>query len=324
MNDASKVRFGSTDLKVSRLCQGTAFRNMPREDQPRGVRVLQHCLDRGVNFFDSAIAYGWGGAEACLGRAVAGRREQAVICTKVPSSHPPEEFGGSGEFAAYTESRLTEQLEGSLRRLNTDYVDLYLLHSVEKMGTPPTEIAAAMDRLVKSGKARHWGVSGHSGRQVQEYLDLTEELGLTPPAGTQDYYNIAGESRTQVGQPRMEPLERGLFPVVREAALGTMAFGPMDSGCLAPGRESEAGPALTELIQAIDSVAAGLGAERASVCVAWVLTHPEVTSVLAGSESEEHVDHNLAGTTLDLPDDAVATLKAANTQYRRRQLEENP
>ena len=319
----SQVTFGSTDLQVSRLCQGTAFRNIPREDLPKGVKVLRHCLDRGVNFFDSAIAYGWGGAESCLGTAVAGRRDRAVICTKVPASHAPVEFGGSGEPAAFPESYLTEQLEGSLRRLQTDYVDLYLLHHRDKNGTTAREIATTMDGLVKSGKIRYWGVSGHKGAEVQEYLDLTESMGLAPPAGTEDYYNIAGESRTAEGEPRMALLEQDLFPVLRQAGMGLLAFSPVDCGALAPGRENQAGPALSGLIEVIDAVAADLGAERASVCVAWVLTHPEATSVLAGSESEEHVDHNLAGTLLDLPEEALATLNRANAEYRRRQLEEN-
>ena len=322
-DDVPKVRFGSTDLQVSRLCQGTAFRNMPREDLPNGVKVLRHCLDVGVNFFDSAIAYGWGGAETCLGTAVAGRRDQAVICTKAPASHPPVEFGGSGEPVAFTESFLTTQLEGSLRRLQTDYVDLYLLHQPDKMGTPAADIATAMDRLVESGKIRYWGVSNHDRLQVQEYLDLAKAMGTTPPAGTEDYYNIAGESRTPAGEPRMERLERELFPVLRQAGMGLLSFSPMDCGSLAPGRENEASPELADLIEAIDAVATDLGAARAAVCVAWVLSHREVTSVLAGSESEEHVDHNLAGTRLQLPEQALASLNQANADYRRRQFENN-
>ena len=96
------VRFGQTDLYVSRLCQGTAFRNMPRAaDNPMGLRVLQHCLEVGVNFFDSSNAYGWGGAEETLGKAIVGRRDQAVICTKVAASYAPEKEEQSGETGAF-------------------------------------------------------------------------------------------------------------------------------------------------------------------------------------------------------------------------------
>ena len=79
-----RVPFGHTNLQVSRLCQGTAFRHLPRADSPEGLAVLHHCFDQGINFFDSAQAYGWGGAEEVLGRAIVGRRDQVVICTKVP------------------------------------------------------------------------------------------------------------------------------------------------------------------------------------------------------------------------------------------------
>ena len=92
------VRFGQTDLHVSRLCQGTAFRNMPRAaDNLMGLRVLQYCVDVGVNFFDSSNAYGWGGAEKTLGKAISGRRDQVVICTKVAASYAPEKEGSPGE-----------------------------------------------------------------------------------------------------------------------------------------------------------------------------------------------------------------------------------
>ena len=129
---------------------------MPRADDPRGLEVLHHCLERGVNFFDSAIAYGWGGAETVLGKAIAGRRDQAIICTKVPALQAPVEFGGSGEPAVFTREYLFEQAEGSLARLGTDYLDLFLLHQPDKV-TPAAEIIGPMDELVQSGKVRYWG-----------------------------------------------------------------------------------------------------------------------------------------------------------------------
>ena len=127
------VRFGQTDLYVSRLCQGTAFRNMPREVDTMGLRVLQHCIEVGVNFFDSSNAYGWGGAEENLGKAIAGRRDQVVICTKVAASYAPEKEDSPGKPARFTRDFLFEQAEGSLRRLQTDYIDLYLLHQPDKV-----------------------------------------------------------------------------------------------------------------------------------------------------------------------------------------------
>ena len=319
---ASLVRFGQTDLHVSRLCQGTAFRHLPRADDPRGLQVLHHCLDRGVNFFDSAQAYGWGGAEQVLGKAIAGRRDQVIICTKVPPTHKPEREGDPGKPARFTRDYLFQQVEGSLQRLGTDYLDLYLLHQPDKV-TPAAEIIEPMDELVRAGKIRYWGVSNHSGIQVSEYVELAKTTGKAPIAGTEDYYNIAGENRNPEGESRMLKLEQELFPVLRRAGLGLLAFSPIDCGYLAPGREGEASAPLAALIQVLDQVAGDLGVARASVCVAWMLTHPEVTSVLAGSESPEHVDHNLAGIELELPPEALETLNAASARYREEQIEEN-
>ena len=315
------VRFGPTDLYVSRLCQGTAFRNMPRAaDNPMGLRVLQHCIDVGVNFFDSSNAYGWGGAEETLGKAIVGRRDQVVICTKVAASYAPEKEDSPGEPARFTRDFLAQQAEGSLKRLQTDYIDLYLLHQPDKV-TPATEVVNSMDALVQSGKIRHWGVSNHSVAQVSEYVELGRSTGKAPIAGTEDYYNIAGESLTDAGDSRVQQMEQEMFPVLRESGLGLLAFSPLDTGHLVPGRDIDPDTPLATLIDVLDRVAQDLHVSRATICVAWVLTHPEVTSVLAGAERLEHVEDNFAGTQIVLPDEALSTLNAASAAYREQQAE---
>ena len=314
---APRVRFGNTDLYVSRLCQGTAFRHLPRtRDQPLGQQVLRHCLEQGVNFFDSAVAYGWGGSEAALGRAIRGHRDRVVVCTKVVPSHPPVHEGDAPRRARFTRDFLFRQAASSLRRLGTDYLDLYLLHQPDT-GTPAEEIVGAMDALVRSGKIRYWGASNHSAAQVREFVALSTQSGRAPIAGLEEYYTIAGATLSDTGQHRVQQLEREMFPVVQEAGLGLLAYSPLDTGHLAPGRTVEPGSPLASLVQVLDEVASGLRASRAAVCVAWVLTHPEVTSVLAGAESPAHVDENLAGTRLTLPADALAALNAASAAYRQ-------
>ena len=313
------VRFGQTDLYVSRLCQGTAFRNMPRAaDNPMGLRVLQHCIDVGVNFFDSSNAYGWGGAEETLGKAIVGRRDQAIICTKVAASYAPEKEDNPGEPARFTRDFLFQQAEGSLKRLQTDYIDLYLLHQPDN-ATPAAEIVDSIDALVQSGKIRHWGVSNHSASQVSEYVELGQSTDKAPIAGTEDYYNIAGESLTDAGDSRVQQMEQEMFPVLRESGLGLLAFSPLDTGHLVPGRNIDPETPLARLIDALDNVAQDLRVRRGTVCVAWVLTHPEVTSVLAGAERPEHVEDNFAGTQIVLPDEAIDTLNAASAAYRAKQ-----
>ena len=315
------VRFGQTDLYVSRLCQGTAFRNMPRAaDNPMGLRVLQHCIDVGVNFFDSSNAYGWGGAEETLGKAIVGRRDQVVICTKVAASHAPEQEDSPGKPARFTRDFLFQQAEGSLRRLQTDYIDLYLLHQPDKV-TPAAEVIDSMDALVQSGMIRYWGVSNHSVAQVSEYVELGKSTGKAPVSGTEDYYNIAGESLTDTGDSRVQQMEQEMFPVLRESGLGLLAFSPLDTGHLVPGRNIDPDTPLARLIDVLDEVAQDLRVSRGTVCVAWVLTHPEVTSVLAGAERPEHVEDNFAGTEIVLSDEAIGTLNAASAAYREQQAQ---
>ena len=315
------VRFGQTDLYVSRLCQGTAFRNMPRAaDNPMGLRVLQHCLEVGVNFFDSSNAYGWGGAEETLGNAITGRRNQVIICTKVAASYAPEREDSPGKPARFTRDFLFQQAEGSLRRLQTDYIDLYLLHQPDKV-TPAEEIVDSMDALVQSGKIRYWGVSNHSTAQVSKYVELGQSTGKSPIAGTEDYYNIAGESLTKTGDLRVVQMEQEMFPVLRKSGLGLLAFSPLDTGHLVPGRNIDPDTPLATLIDVLDQVAQDLHVSRATICVAWVLTHPEATSVLAGTERPEHVEDNVAGTEIVLPDEVIDTLNAASAAYREQQAQ---
>ena len=308
------IRFGQTDLRVSRLCQGTAFRHLPRADHPQSLEVLRYCLDQGINFFDSAQAYGWGSAEEALGKAIEGRRPEVVICTKVPPSLPPEREGVPAQPARFTRAYLTTQLEGSLRRLKTDYLDLYLLHSPDHH-TPEEEIAAAMHDLVQSGKVRYWGVSNHAAAQVENYLKLAN--GQTAIAGIEDYYNIAGTHLDAEGRSRTRIFEEEMLPLLRHSGLGCLAFSPMDTGHLVPGRSVE--PPLSDLVETIDQVAASLSVPRASVCVAWVLHQEGVTSVLSGSESPEHVDANLLGAQLELPTQALAALDEARQTFQQQQ-----
>ena len=313
-----KVRFGTTDLLVTRLCQGTAFRNMARSAlNEEGEKILRHCLDAGVNFVDSAIAYGWGGSEELLGKVIAGRRDQVVICTKVPPTLAPQSENGPGEPARFTQSHLESQLEGSLTRLGTDYLDLFLLHSPDSV-TPAAEICASMDSFVGAGKIRYWGVSNHSAEFVKELYATAMGAGSSPPAGIEDYYTIAGVSTADDFQSRPRLLESDMFPVVRELGLGVLAFSPMDQGHLAPGREPEPGSPLERICQTLDAVADDLSVSRAEVCVAWVLARPEVTSVLAGIERRSHVDQMLAATSLDIPPEQKKALDEASERFSKQ------
>jgi len=320
MNDSilDTVLLGRTDLRVTRYCQGTAFRHLGRHaDDPMAETVLRHVLDAGVNFFDSAHAYGWGGSEQLLGKVLEGMRDDVVICTKVPPSLKPVKENEAGSTATFTLSYLTNQLDAGLKRLRTDYIDLYLLHQPDRV-TSAEAICVSMDRLVQSGKIRYWGVSNHEAGEVEACLAAARRAGTNPPAVTEDYYTIAGYALTKESNTsRVRKLENELFPVLREHGLGLIAFSPMDAGRLAPTNTAEPGSPLAVLHQGLDEAADALSVTRAQICVAWVLAHSEVTSVLAGPESCEHVDEMLTAVAISLPDEMRKNLDAAGSRYSR-------
>ena len=231
-----------------------------------------------------------------------------------------------GARTSFTRQNLMAKAEGSLERLGTDYIDLYLLHGPD-LKTPsygqeipppdtPTqehmeEIADALDAVVKSGKVRYWGVSNHLPQQVAELVEFGKRTGREPLVGLEDYYTIMGADRRDL-------MINGLFPLIRQENLGLLAFSPLGGGSLVPGREPEEGSPLLDVIAALDEVANELGVTRPQVCVAWVAAHPEVTCVLAGGEKPEHVEENLKGTTLALPDEAMQKLNSAADTYTTR------
>ena len=331
------VKFGHSDLYVSKLCQGTAFRrHLSREGgDAEAHKLIRYCIDIGINFFDSAEAYGSGGSEIALGKGVAGKRDQVIITTKAASTIGPDLQNVPGKRITFTKEIIFQKAEDSLKRLGTDYIDLYLLHGPDQAtpmndrpegasnpdpGTPTLEhmqsIADAMDALVKSGKVRYWGVSNHLAQQVSELVDLGKRSGKSPIVGLEDYYNIAA------GPRRRKFMSAELFPLIQKGNLGLMAFSPLGEGRLVPGRKVEEGPALVGLIKELDFVANELGVSRPQVCVAWSSNHPEVTSVLAGGEKPEHVADNFKGTELVLPKEAMQRLNAAADEYDAKRLKE--
>ena len=314
------VRFGPSDLYVTRYCQGTAFRSreVQRSDNPLARAILRRCLEVGINFFDSAEAYGWGGSEEVLGRVVAegGARERVVICTKAAPSGPPKDHPNANKFQlgktiAFTRENLFRKAEKSLNRLRTDYIDLYLLHQPDNI-TPFDEVVDSMEALVASGKIRYWGVSNHSATQVSRLHDICQTRDdQTRFVGTEDFYNLTSGER----------IDPELFREIRTAGLGLLAFSPQDTGILCPGREEEAGKMRMPVIRVLDKVAQELGATRPQVCIAWSLSKPAVTSVLGGAESPEHVAENFGGVSLKLPSEALSDLNNACAKYIESRLE---
>lgn len=305
---ADKVRFGRTELSVSRLCQGTAFRQLPRADTPETRAVLLRCMDEGINFFDSSEAYGWGGSERLLGAVFRGKWDQVVVCTKATPSHPPTNDANPnkfklGETLPLTRDVLARKCEGSLERLQTDRIDLFLIHSPDDV-TPAEDLADSMDRLVQAGKVRYWGVSNFQAEDVSRFVELGKTGTGSRLAGTEDYYSLVGEGRRAF-------MEHELLPVLGAAGLGLLAFSPLDTGRLAPEVRLKPGDPMRAVTVELDHVARQLGATRPQVCIAWVLARSEVTCCLAGAETPDHVTDNVPGTRLQLPAELLQRLNAA-------------
>jgi aryl-alcohol dehydrogenase-like predicted oxidoreductase len=294
------TRLGQTDLYVSRICQGTAFRRNRRDaDDPSGQLVLQRCIDIGINFFDSSNAYGWGGCELALGKAIRGRRSQVVICTKVHPALKPE-GADLAKRVTFTREFAQRELAASLKRLGTDYIDLYLLHNSDGI-SPPEEVAAIMNALVRAGTVRYWGVSNHQAAQVGEFVKLGAASSTTSRiAAVQNHYNMADRE-----------LEKEMFPLLRQSGLALLPYSPMDEGRLVRPNE-ERNAATTALIAEVDRVGHALGATRPQVLLAWVLSHSEATCVLAGAERPEQVDENYRALDIELSPEVISRLNQAS------------
>ena len=307
--------FGPTDLRVTRLCQGTAFQTLARDEtDPRGEAVLRHCLDAGITFFDSATAYGWGGSERLLGQCLQGRRDEGRDLHQGPARAGAHRRGPRlgprplhpGVPARAVRGQPAAAAHGGDRPVSA---------APARPRDPPGAQCEHMQRLIDEGRIRHWGVSNHTAAAVRALLEAAEAAGTTPPCGLEDYYTVGGTKVHDDGRARVRRYEEEMFPLLRERGLGLLAFGPMDRGTLAPGAPVESGSPLETMIAAIDDAAAELGVSRAQLCVAWVLSHPEVTCVLGGAETPAHVDEMIAGTRLRLPEELRERLWAASRGF---------
>jgi aryl-alcohol dehydrogenase-like predicted oxidoreductase len=292
--------FGSTGIRVSSLCLGTmTFGREADEATCRGLFKLAR--DAGVNFFDTADVYAQGRSEEILGRLVADSRDQLVIATKV-------RFRNRQDVNAQGLSRRHVKLsvEGSLKRLGTDRIDLYLAHGFDP-DTPMVETLRALDDLVHEGKVLYLGLSNWAAWQVARALGVAAVHGLTPIHGLQPMYNLV---------KRQAEVE--LLPLASAEKLGVMVYSPLGGGLLSgkygsslrpeAGRlvESElyqkryAEPGYYRTVDAFVEHAKQHGVHPASLAVAWTVSHPAVSCAILGARDPKQLEPALAATTLEL------------------------
>jgi len=270
-----------------------------REDESKAC--IRRALELGINFFDTANVYSAGDSERILGVALReyARREEVVIATKVHGETAPGPNGWG-----LSRKHILWQVEESLRRLGTDYIDLYQIHRWDS-STPLEETLSTLDQLVRDGKVRYLGASTTYAWQFAKALDLQRQNGWTPFVTMQDHYNLIYREE-----------EREMYPFCIEEGIGVLAYSPLARGRLARpwneeshrrGNDSLADAmygahAETDrrICDALGTVAEAHGVSRARVALAWVLGHPVVTAPLIGVTGVEHLDDDVAALDLDL------------------------
>jgi aryl-alcohol dehydrogenase-like predicted oxidoreductase len=300
------TRFGNTGLIVSRLAFGAmtfGTGNIPavyKVDESGAAKLIGRVLDAGINFFDTADAYADGSSELMLGKLLGERRKDVVLSTKVGMRTGPA-IGDTG----LSRRHVLAGCEASLRRLGTDYIDLFIVHRFDPV-TPMEETLRALDELVRRGSVRYVGFSNWSAWQAAKAVGLQERHGFARFVGAQMYYSLVGRD-----------IEHEMLPFTRDAGIGTMIWGPLAGGFLS-GKytrenldtkdnrlsgfdflpfDKEQGFHLVERMRA---VAAAHEATVAQVALAWLLAKPGVSSVLVGATKMSQLEDNLGAIELEL------------------------
>jgi aryl-alcohol dehydrogenase-like predicted oxidoreductase len=315
---------GGSGLKVSALSFGTAtfggtdglFGAFGKSEIAEATRLVDLALEHGITLFDSADVYAAGRSEEILGKALAGRRDRALISTKATFrlGDGPNDVGSSRHH-------LTRTVEASLRRLGTDYIDLFQLHAFDAL-TPVEETLRTLDDLVRAGKIRYLGVSNFSGWHLMKSLAASERLGLERYVAHQAYYSLVGRS-----------YEWELMPLGLDQKVGALVWSPLgwarltgkfrrgqpapDSGRLQSQVARDMGPQVPDellyrVVDALDEIAAETGKTVPQIAINWVLHRPTVSSVIIGARDETQLRQNLGALGWRLTPEQVARLDSAS------------
>ncbi|WP_217168105.1 aldo/keto reductase [Streptomyces sp. AC512_CC834] len=317
-------RLGTSGLMVPALSfgagtfggRGELFGAWGDTDAAQARRLVDICLEAGVTMFDTADVYSAGASEEVLGAALEGRRDQVLISTKagLPTGDGPADAGTS-------RARLIKVVDQALRRLGTDYIDLFQLHAFDA-GTPVHEVLATLDDLVRAGKLRYTGVSNFSGWQLMKSLADADTHGYQRYAAHQVYYSLVGRD-----------YEWELMPLGLDQGVGAVVWSPLGwgrlTGRIRRGRPLPAGSRLHataaygppvaddllfRVVDALDAVAEETGKTVPQTAINWLLRRPTVSSVLIGARNEEQLRQNLGAVGWSLTQDQVARLDAASAK----------
>ena len=303
-------RVGSSGLKVSAISLGGWLTFGGSVEEAEARRVLDAAIDAGINFIDLADVYAKGRAEETVGRFLEGRRRQGLVLSSKAFWPMSEDVNDRG----LSRKHLFESIEGSLRRLGTDYLDLYFCHR-EDPDTPLDETLRAMEDLVRQGKVLYWGTSCWSPATLIKAQGVARLRGWTPPLVEQPRYNLLDRH-----------IEKRIVPVTRSAGMGLVVWSPLAGGALTgkyddgipPGsRGAETSwldDALTEenlpKLRRFSALAAERGCAPAQLALAWALTRPGITSVITGASRAEQVEENVRALEIEVDETLAAELDA--------------
>jgi len=330
-------QLGSSGLRVPVLSFGTGtfggkgplFSAWGASDAREARRLIDICLEAGVNLFDTADVYSNGVSEEVLGDAIKDRRDAVLISTKtgLPMGDGPQDWGVS-------RARLIRAVDDSLRRLGTDHIDLLQLHAFDA-STPVEELMATLDMLIASGKLLYAGVSNYPGWQLMKAQAVADRNGWPRFVAHQVYYSLIGRA-----------YEADLMPLGHDQGIGALVWSPLGwgrlTGRIGRGRPVPEGSRLHEteqfappvdqehlyrVIDAIEAVAADTGKSVPQIAINWLLQRPTVSSVIIGARNEEQLRHNLGAVGWTLTPEQIAALDAASdvlppyphTPYRQQE-----
>lgn len=286
-------KLGNSGLVVSAVGLGTnQFGG--KVDEAGVARIIHHALDLGLNFIDTADIYTGGRSEETIGRAVAGRRHEVILATKVGMK-----MGEGPNAEGASRQRIMHGVEASLRRLNTDYIDLYQIHKFDPH-TPYEETMGALDDLVRQGKVRYIGASNYAAWQLCQANGAAARLGGASFVSVQPHYHMLERG-----------IEQELVPYCQATGMGIIPYFPLAGGFLTgkykEGQAPPAGsrgetseyvrryftPANFAAVQRLTEFAQARGRTMSELAIAWLLARPQVSSVISGATSVEHVAHNV-------------------------------
>jgi len=309
---------GKSGIRVSQICLGTMTFGHGT-DKKEAEHIVHEAVDYGVNFFDTANSYSQGTSEAFLGEALQGIRDKAVIATKF--SNP---MGDGANDSGWSRKHIMKAAEDSLRRLKTDYIDVYYIHHTDNY-TSVHEVLRALDDLVRQGKVRAVGCSNFEGWRLSDFLWTSEMKNLTSVVCYEGAYSLV-----------MRDAEQEIFPICRNWNVGFTAFWVLAGGFLTgkykPGQRVLPGTRsgeswnfhtdhfsqnADEILRVLFDVSNQLDCSPASAATAWVMSRPEVSSVLIGARTLEQLRNTLPAAGLTLPDEVAARLeKVSRLQLR--------